>query len=55
MRFREIREIKPDYETRRRQEEKEEGFRQIKPDSNITDKEARAYWNNLFKSMEESN
>ena len=51
--FREIREIKDDFEVKHKKE-KEEEFKKIKPETNITYKEACDFWNNLFESMRES-
>lgn len=46
--FREIKEIKDNFETRSKVEEKEEGFKQIKPETDITVEEARSFIDSLF-------
>ena len=51
-RFREIREIKPD-ETRKVQTQKE-GFKEIKPETDMTIEEARRFVEELFSNWEES-
>ena len=35
-------------------DKKEEGFKKIKPETNITYEEACDFWDNLFASMRES-
>lgn len=47
-RFREIREIKPD-ETRKQVQEQEEGYKQIKPETDMTVEEARSFIDSLFE------
>lgn len=47
--FREIREIKDNFETRSKvKNEKEEGFKKIKPETDITVEEARSFIDSLF-------
>jgi len=47
--FREIREVKDNFETRSKvEDEKDKGFMQIKPETNITVEEARAFLDSLF-------
>ena len=46
--FREIREIKDNFETRQKENEKEEGFKKIKPETDITIEEANNFWNTVF-------
>lgn len=46
--FREIREVKDNFETRKKVEEKEEGFKKIKPQTDITVDEARNFVMSLF-------
>jgi hypothetical protein len=46
-RFREIREIKPD-ETNKQVNNQEEGFEQIKPETDMTVKEAKNFIDELF-------
>lgn len=47
-RFREIREVKDDFETRSKVDEKEEGFKQIKPKTGMTVEEAKSFIDSLF-------
>lgn len=51
--FREIREIKPEFEVRSNNK-KEENFKKIKPETNITVEQAKTFVNQLFESMRES-
>ena len=51
--FREIREIKPEFEVRGNNK-KEENFKKIKPETNITVEQAKTFVNQLFESMRES-
>lgn len=53
MKFREIREIKEEEKLSNKKKE-EDAFKQIKPKTNITVDEAKNYFDNLFKSMEEA-
>ena len=54
MRFR-FREVERNIEREKlNKDEEEEGFRKIKPETNITYEEANNFWDNLFESMEES-
>lgn len=46
--FREIREVKDDFETRSKVDEKEEGFKQIKPETDMTVEEAKSFIYSLF-------
>ena len=46
--FREIKEVKDDFETRTTVEEEEKGFMQIKPKTDMTVDEAIAFVNSLF-------
>lgn len=46
-RFKEIREIKPD-ETRKQVRDQEEGYKQIKPETDMTAEEARNFIDELF-------
>ena len=47
--FREIKEIKSDFETRKLvDDKKEEGFKEIKPETDITAEEARSFIDSLF-------
>lgn len=52
MRFREV-ERNIEREKLNKKEEEEE-FKKIKPETNITYKEACDFWNNIFESMRES-
>lgn len=53
--FREVREVKPNFEVRKTDKEKEEGYKQIKPKTDITVTEAKKFWDGLFvESMGES-
>lgn len=47
-RFREIREIKSD-ETRKQVQKQEEGYKQIKPETDMTAEEARSFIDSLFE------
>ena len=47
-RFREIKEVKDDFEVRNKVDEKEEGFKQIKPKTDMTVDEAKAFVESLF-------
>ena len=53
MRFREFREVERNIE-REKMNEKEEGFRKIKPETDMTFEEAEAFWNEVFASVRES-
>lgn len=47
--FREIKEVKDDFETRSKVDEKEEkGFMQIKPKTDMTVEEAMNFWDSVF-------
>lgn len=50
MRFREINEIK-NKEIRKDTEKKEEGYKKIKPETDITVEEAQAFFDTLFEQM----
>ena len=50
MRFREINEIK-NKEIRKDTEKKEEGYKKIKPETDITVEEALAFFDTLFEQM----
>ena len=45
--FKEIKEIKPD-ETKKVKTRKEEGFKQIKPETGMTKLEALCFWDEIF-------
>ena len=46
--FREIKEVRDDFETRSKVEEEEKGFMQIKPETNMTVEEARSFLVSVF-------
>ena len=50
MRFREIREIREVNERVGKKEEKHYAFQDIKPTTNITFEECKAFWDNLFQN-----
>ena len=55
MRFREFREVERNIEREKMNEKKkEEGFRKIKPETDMTFEEAEAFWNEVFASVRES-
>ena len=55
MRFREFREVERNIEKEKMNEKKkEEGFRKIKPETDITFEEAEAFWKEVFASVRES-
>lgn len=45
--FREVKEIKPD-ETKKVKTQKDEGFKQIKPEAGMTKLEALCFWDEMF-------
>lgn len=49
MRFGEIREVKEAENFK--DKEKEEGYKKIKPETNISVEEAKSYWENVFGSI----
>lgn len=51
MRFREV---ERNIEREKLNKDKEEEFRKIKPETNITYEEVCGFWNNIFASMRES-
>lgn len=54
MRFREVERNIEMEQINKVKDEKEENFKKIKPETNITVDEARSFVNNLFASMRES-
>lgn len=50
--FREISEVKPNFEVRKNKDE-EEGYKKIKPETDITAEEARRFVRSLFESVKE--
>ena len=58
MRFREIREIRTNEkitDTCVTKKEENEGFRQIKPETDITVEDAKAFWDNMFAGFAKEN
>ena len=51
--FREIREIKSEERNLTNNKNGEQGYKQIKAQTNMTVKEVNNYWNNLFASLGE--
>ena len=49
-----FREVERNIEKEKLNKKKEEGFKKIKPETNITVDEARSFVNDLFVSMRES-
>lgn len=45
--FNEIREVKDNFETRKKVEDREE-FKKIKPETNITIEETKKFWDSMF-------
>jgi hypothetical protein len=55
MRFREIRTKEKITDTCVTKKEENEGFRQIKPETDITVEDAKAFWNNMFAGFAKEN
>lgn len=53
MRFKEFREVEKNIERELKKDKKEENYKKIKPETNITVDEARSFWDNMFASNRE--
>lgn len=53
MRFGRFREVEKNIEKEKINKDKEEGYKKIKPETDITYEEANAFWDKLFMNMAE--
>ena len=51
MRFMRFREVEKNIENEKIKQNKEEAYKKIKPETDITYEEANAFWNELFMNM----